>query len=149
MSHVPKTSHEDRTPWGTFTGNLHIVPKANSREQFRRKFLCLSKYEMTHPRTPRVLAAPRGGRSTFFFARLRSAGGFYYEKCFANLIIIIRFALQAVYREFLSELPIRSILHREIVLTMKTSFTLRAYLTMKTSFTLRVYLMIKITSIAR
>ena len=32
------------------------------------------------------------------------------------------------YRQFLAELPIRSILHREIVLTMKASFTLRAYL---------------------
>ena len=34
----------------------------------------------------------------------------YYENRSANLIIIIRLAPQAFYREFLSELPIRSIL---------------------------------------
>ena len=32
------------------------------------------------------------------------------------------------YRQFLAELPISSILHREIVLTMKVSIILRSYL---------------------
>ena len=35
------------------------------------------------------------------------------------------------YCQFLAELPISSTLHREIVLTMKASFILRAYLMFK------------------
>ena len=35
------------------------------------------------------------------------------------------------YHQFLAELPIKSILHRKIVLSMKASFTLRVYPMMK------------------
>ena len=44
---------------------------------------------------------------------------------------MIQLVLQAFYREFLSELPIRSVLHPEIVLTMKASISFHTYLTIK------------------
>ena len=37
----------------------------------------------------------------------------YYENRFANLIIIMRAISSPFYRQFLAELPIKSILHRE------------------------------------
>ena len=56
------------------------------------------------------------------------AEAFYFENRFANLIIIIRAISSPFYRQLLAELPIKSILHREIILTMKASFTLHTYL---------------------
>ena len=62
-------------------------------------------------------------------ARIRTgihAGGVLeYENRFANLMIIMRAISSPFYRQLLTELPIRTVLHREIVLTMKASVTLR------------------------
>ena len=85
----------------------------------------------TEINAPRGCAGIRFGRCQLALTRIPrqfSRARIEFENRFANLIIIIRAISSPFYRQLLAELPIKSILHREIILTMKASFTLHTYL---------------------